>query len=60
MLYMFLRSMNKDEKDKENQRKSSSPSKPRSSRPRTAPLSCPRKVAPQIFPPFKYIILVIL
>ena len=46
MLYMFLRSMNKDEKDKENQRKSSSPSKPRSSRPRTAPLSGPRKVAP--------------
>ena len=60
MLYMFLRSMNKDEKDKENQRKSSSPSKPRSSRPRTAPLSGPKKVAPQILPPFKYIILVIL
>jgi len=32
------RSMNKDEKEKENLRKSSSPMKPRSSRPRTAPL----------------------
>jgi len=31
------RSMNKDEKEKENLRKSSSPMKPRSSRPRTAP-----------------------
>lgn len=31
------RSMNKDEKEKENIRKSSSPMKPRSSRPRTAP-----------------------
>eukprot|EP00092_Neocalanus_flemingeri_P036373 GFUD01039600.1.p1 GENE.GFUD01039600.1~~GFUD01039600.1.p1 ORF type:complete len:722 (-),score=191.50 GFUD01039600.1:885-3050(-) len=31
------RSLNKDEKEKENQRKSSSPIKPRSSRPRTAP-----------------------
>ena len=40
--------MNKDEKDKENQRKSSSPTKPRSSRPRTAPISGSRKVAPKI------------
>jgi len=31
------RSLNKDEKEKENMRKSSSPMKPRSSRPRTAP-----------------------
>merc|ERR1719431_1432071 len=31
------RSLNKDEKEKENLRKSSSPNKPRSSRPRTAP-----------------------
>jgi len=38
------RSMNKDEKEKENLRKSSSPMKPRSSRPRTAPLKGVKKM----------------
>lgn len=39
------RSMNKDEKEKENQRKSSSPIKHRSSRPRTAPPTGSKKSA---------------